>query len=182
MTKYPCYSLETIVLKYINNRIYCCKITYCIDVVYCYKLSGHFPVIWLTVFNFQVSGSHAVGCDKHKMPRKYWHFITKSPKSDLKSWWEYIMWQWCNILSSGTLGNLTSHLCWAWLAGSGWGIHAEDYLLTDDTDRSHFYLLQHLLYIIIITSNHHTSTHRLTYSTTTSTPLYKTIKISKSKW
>ena len=66
-------------------------------------------------------------------------------------------------LSPGTLGNLTSHLCWAWLAGSGWGIHARGYLIRE---RSHFSLLQHLLYNIIInTSNHHTSTQRLTYST-----------------
>ena len=28
--------------------------------------------------------------------------------------------QWYKPLSPGTLGNLTSHLCWAWLAGSGW--------------------------------------------------------------
>ena len=91
--------------------------------------------------------------------------------------------QWCNPLSPSTLGNLMNHLCWAWLAGSGWGIHTGGYLSTDDTERSHFLLLQHLLYnIIIITSNHHTSTHRLRYSTaTTVTHLYKTTKsVSKN--
>ena len=41
-------------------------------------------------------------------------------------------------LFQGTLGNLTSYLCWAWLAGPGWGIHTGGYLLTDDTERSHF--------------------------------------------
>ena len=36
----------------------------------------------------------------------------------------------------GTLGNLTSHLCWAWLAGSGWEYMQG--LSQQMTERSHF--------------------------------------------
>ena len=70
------------------------------------------------------------------------HFLTVSLPVFIKDYHQpslamYVL-QWCNPLSPGTPGNLTSHLCWAWLAGSGCRIHAGGYLSTDDTERSHF--------------------------------------------
>ena len=54
-------------------------------------------------------------------------------------------------------GNLTSHLRWAWLAGSGWEWeHTQGLIMTK---RNHFQHLQHLLNIIITSYYHYTFTH-----------------------
>ena len=41
------------------------------------------------------------------------------PKGWASHWVPKVL-QWLQSTAAGTLGNLSSHLCWVWLAGSGW--------------------------------------------------------------